>query len=152
MGADGDSYRRGHEHVQRGVERENRALTAGGEWALQAQCVRHLVLFPQHARNVVKAGAIPLLNKLTESKVRETRLHAQGALLSLGGSAGAVDIMKKCDVPQYILFMSSMKMVEEEKKVAVLERKAVADALKEEEAQNRVPQVGSYKSSGVGAA
>jgi len=60
--------------------------------------VRHLVLFPQHAKAVVKAGAIPLLNKLTESKVRETRLHAQGALLSLGGSADALEIMQKCEV------------------------------------------------------
>ena len=53
---------------------------------------------PQHAKAVVKAGAIPLLNKLTESKVRETRLHAQGALLSLGGSADALEIMQKCEV------------------------------------------------------
>jgi hypothetical protein len=73
-------------------------MGGGDVTSRQAQCVRHLVLFPQHAKAVVKAGAIPLLNKLTESKVRETRLHAQGALLSLGGSADALEIMQKCEV------------------------------------------------------
>ena len=70
-------------------------------------------------------------------------MHGAASTQGLGAGDGST---------KYIVFMSSMKMVEEEKKVAVLERKAVADALKEEEAQNRVPQVGSYKSSGVGAA
>lgn len=41
--------------------------------------------------------------------------------------------------------MSSSKAVEQEKQVAVLERKAEADALKEQEALNRVPQVGAFK-------
>lgn len=43
------------------------------------------------------------------------------------------------------MFMSSSKAVEAEKQVAVLERKAEADALKEQEALNRVPQVGAFK-------
>ncbi|KAK3248911.1 hypothetical protein CYMTET_41643 [Cymbomonas tetramitiformis] len=72
-----------------------------------AGCLRHLSLFDENRKAIVKAGGVPILAKLLESKTAQTRLHAQGTLLNLGADESSHAPMMAAKVPEHISTLSS---------------------------------------------
>ena len=69
--------------------------------------LRHVSLLEEARAQMRELGGVLAMANLLNSKVTETRAHAQGTLLSLGMDVDAEPLLETAKVPEYITHLSS---------------------------------------------